>query len=769
MSNSKELPVTKPVSLWNKPLSISFKDLFKSISKAAISSTTGNWQQAAKEATEAASSLGFKTDKGQIAWLLIFRSIFNAIHSLLEDIEHLIILNKDKLKRIENEIDLTFEERKISISGEFFKNPKSLPLLKELKKPLYQWLRAAGLKTAEVESIIKRFPAYFVFALNEEWNSRSEEYAILRDLETPFTMAEEKERRWLHYFSWLNKSLDEPMFYEAFGIRQIYIPLRGYGIRPIAGEEPTVSVFDLEKQLIAWVKNSDKDDAIRIVSGGPGSGKSSFVKLFASNFLSKMEFPVLLIPLHRFELLDDFTGSVGSFVKNEGFLKHNPIDPLEGDSRLLIILDGLDELTLQGKYASEVASDLIRKVQRHILHTNVRKTCLQVIISGRELIVQSNLSELKSKSQILKILPYNVKEFHYYLERDQSEVLAIDQRDEWWRSYGKATKRWYKGLPDELSGKNLEEITTQPLLNYLLSLSYKRKKLDFSKDLKLNLIYEDLLKAVYERSWAPYQHPSIKGVNESQFIRVLEEIAVSAWYGDGRTTTVNKIEEQCEESGLKPYLVKFEESAKKGLTRLLTAFYFRESGRSFIGERVFEFTHKSFGEYLTSRRIINTIKNIHDEIELKKINIDRGYNENDALIKLSKLCRHNLIDRYLLEFLTEELRLQNTAEVSKWQDTLSSLLSYILRHDLPMEKLQIKSFREEQIQARNSAEALICVLYLCASHTKSISKIEWSSKMSFGEFISLILGQREPLVPQYRYWGDTDIRKDRIISSLSNF
>jgi len=56
-------------------------------------------------------------------------------------------------------------------------------------------------------------------------------------------------------------------------------------------------------------------------------------------------------------------------------------------------------------------------------------------------------------------------------------------------------------LPKELIHPDLDEITAQPLLNYLVALSFTRGKLDFSSDINLNSIYSDLVAAVHERGY----------------------------------------------------------------------------------------------------------------------------------------------------------------------------------------------------------------------------------------------------------------------------
>jgi hypothetical protein len=93
------------------------------------------------------------------------------------------------------------------------------------------------------------------------------------------------------------------------------------------------------------------------------------------------------------------------------------------------------------------------------------------------------------------------------------------------------------------------------------------------------VIYRDLLEAVYARGyekrrhWAPLRHISF-----DNFSRILEEIALAAWHGDGRTTTVREIEEHCRASGLDGLFAEFQAGAQAGVTRLLAAFFFRKYG-----------------------------------------------------------------------------------------------------------------------------------------------------------------------------------------------
>jgi hypothetical protein len=64
---------------------------------------------------------------------------------------------------------------------------------------------------------------------------------------------------------------------------------------------------------------------------------------------------------------------------------------------------------------------------------------------------------------------------------------------------------------------------------------------------------------------------------------------------------------------------------------LLTAFYFRQSGHDHSGDKTFEFTHKSFGEYLTARRIVQEVQYIHRKLEDRYNDPYEDWDERRAL------------------------------------------------------------------------------------------------------------------------------------------
>jgi len=792
MNRTHGFSVTKPVSFWNKPLKVNFKDLFKSITKAAAYGVAGSWGSAAKEAVDALSTIGLGVDCGETAWLLIHRSLIQALYTLIEENEELLFKDiadssvvhhkpgvfPEDIEALCRKLDLSLEDNELTIDEDFFRRPGDLSLLREIKTPFAQWLELFNFTKSQAESIADRLPSYFVFALNDQWRSRPQDYECLREgLNTPFTKASEKEQSWLRYSAWLQKQIDERLFSEAFSLRQVYVPLRAYyykELEPIWNEgfedkkiesETTRIVVDLEKELESWLDKDEAHDSIRVISGGPGSGKSSFTKMLAAQQCLRGKRRVLYVPLHHFELSNDVVHAISSFVRYERFLNHNPLDPEDGDSRLFIIFDGLDELAMQGRIAAEIAQQFVYEVQKKAYQFNLSESRLKVLISGRELAIQANVSEFRVPKQILYLLPYYYRveedetldrivssnsESEYRSVRvkivyeDPSNLLKLDQRDAWWKLYGNVTGKNYDGIPGQLRRAALIDVTSQPLLNYLVALSLNRGKVNLAIESNLNAIYEDLLKSVYHRVWAEHQHPALKDLQEEQFIRILEEIAVAAWHGDGRTTTVKEIEAYCESSGLKTLIERFKEGASKGVARLLLAFYFRQSGFSNAGDQTFEFTHKSFGEYLASRRIIRVIERMYREVKARQRSIDEGWDEQTALTYWIGVCGPISIDKYILGFMHGEVRQQGKATVSKWQECLVLLIEFMLRNGIPMERLQPRpSYREESRQARNAEEALLVALNACAQFTMDISEIQWPTLTTFGTWISKLQEQKK--------------------------
>jgi hypothetical protein len=763
MCSESGLSINKPTPILKKSIKVDFKNFTKALGKGVVDLSFGKFDGLAGDVVEALSALGLASNAEEIAWFLVFRSLLLAMKTLIDEKTELGPEKYD-IKLLQTQINQALDTSSLTINKKFFEHPDRDAIVVRIKPTFLEWLKQCGLSDADAQAISDRLPIYFATALHDEWGRHAKEYGVLKEkLDTPFTQANERSQAWLRYATWLQKQVEEPMFLEAFSLKRVYIPLRAYYNRKIEGQKPEEPegrlagdrraervVVDLEKELESWLSKAVNNDAIRLISGGPGSGKSSFSKMFAAKLAAKGTIQVLFIPLHHFEPSEDLIDAVGKFVQMDGTLPHNPLAAEQRDGRLLIIFDGLDELAMQGKIAERTAQDFVREIQRKLDRFNQRETCLQVLISGRELVVQANETDFRKDGQILHILPYFLPEHDRKSFIDVKKVLEQDQRQLWWQNYGAASGSGYTNLPSELDQGNLIEVTAQPLLNYLVALSLRRGKLQLSEGTNLNAIYADLIKAIYERGWAEHQHTALQGITEEDFVRILEEIALAAWHGNGRTTTVGEIERHCESSNLKNLMIRFQEgyqpNSKASITRLMTAFYFRQSGHDHSGDKTFEFTHKSFGEYLTARRIVQEVGYVHRKLKDRYNDSYENWDERTALHRWRLVCGASAMDEYLLNFILDEMRLhhkQTQDDIAAYQQTLCDLISFMLVKGMPMERLIPRlHFHEEKKQARNSEEALLAVLNSCAQVTESISNIEWPAHDSFGNWVLTLQKQR---------------------------
>ena len=760
-----KLRATKPKNFLTKPLKADFKDLFKALSKGIGHTVIGKWEELGTDTVDALSAIGLSTDPGELAFLLVRRSVTKALFELIGESASQFSSETEKDEdRLIEQLDSSISRIEVHIDRKFLDRPSELALISDLQAILQKWLEGHGITKPTAKAIAARLPSYFVYALNQEWRQNAKSYRpLVEAMDTPFAKAGDREWAWTAYSALLQRRVQEGIFDEAFSLSQIFVPLNAYYLEEMADKDSAGVmgrgdrrrrrvVVSLQGELEQWLEKANPQDAIRVISGGPGSGKSSFARIFAAQLAQDGKLRVLYIPLHLIDASKDVIDEVGRFIRDEGVLLQNPLDPESPEPNLLIIFDGLDELASQGKAAAETSRAFIREIERAVEKRNLQSMKLRVLISGRELVVQENESEFRHPRQIFTLLPYFVppppehelglvQDLEEY--RDPDKLLSKDLRQQWWQRYGALAGERYKGLPKELTRADLDEITAQPLLNYLVALSLTRHRLDFTKDINLNAVYADLVAAVHERAYEKHRpYAPIRHMNFGDFSRVLEEVGLAAWHGDGRTTTVREIEEHCRASGLGGLLDVFQEGAKAGVIRLLAAFFFRQYGQRAGGDPTFVFTHKSFGEFLTARRVVRAIDRVIRELERRATNPDEGWDERDAQKHWVQICGPTAISRYLHVFLVNEMRLRPASDLARWQNRLAKLFGYTLRNGMPMEQLQVGTFRETMFQSRNAEEALLAALNACACVTEQVSAIEQPGPTAFGAWFKRIQGQR---------------------------
>lgn len=684
----------------------------------------------------------------EVAGILLKISMTNALYRILDKneatLKSFFALGRKEFVLEQKE---AIRSHSLFLNADFYRDVYRSEFVRDVSAFFERWLAFLGVPEDQRKRLAATLPNEFLIALTEEWRRKPEFYAKMQaDDKNPFVQAAEREYLWAKYRQTLIDAFNtEPMFEETFGLAAVYVGLRAYHTAKDKERGEVKRVVNLEQKIDEWLSVGSKTDTLRVISGGPGSGKSSFGKMLAAKLAQQGRY-VLFIPLQHLEN-SMVVSAMGTYLTASGWFKHNPLDGSNADTPLLLICDGLDELAQEGKASEEMAGQFIANLKQFLETRNMGKLHVQAMVSGREPVIQTHAFKLDVQDTVLHLLPYKLLYHDLFANHgltkydDPTKMLKADQRDTWWKRYAFAKGRPETTMPEVLKREELEDITREPLLNYLVALSYERskqpdapRKLDFSTETNRNRIYADLLFSVYERPWGNKRNPQAKGISEHQFYTLLEEIALVTWRGGGRTATLQSLQEHCGAQNANILKIFEQGSEEKGVHRLITAFYFRQGQREANQEKTFEFTHKSFGEYLTARRLVRELAEIHDQRRDNKSNSRKGWTMQQALTAWAQLTGNTPIDWDLLPFLRDEIALLpadplvdgiSTAKRERHAErpkpvellqTLCELAGDVIANEMPMQEVKpiLATFGEMNRQARNAELALLAAINACA-------------------------------------------------------
>lgn len=371
------------------------------------------------------------------------------------------------------------------------------------------------------------------------------------------------------------------------------------------------------------------------------------------------------IPLDRLDVEGNFLDQINNFV----LLENIPKDILLTNDRIILILDGLDELIALGQSAKDLADKFIQKMQKSVEQRNANGGHILVLLTGRDMAIQ-DIEGLFLGQQVLNILPLynyqldkltNKKCFIFnngkYLSYKTTNKLVRDKRTEWWSRYTIAIKNHEEEIPEELLESDLEELSIQPLLLHLLAICFIDNGVLPENKAKL---YNILLNGVFNR--APIgtgivnRHTLSRYFDSvDEFIDIMSDIAIAMWHSNTRQVTLDVVKKYCDNFGHDKILAKLGDiSGIASGIKLLMVFYSRRTG--YIGDmESFEFTHKSFSEYLVARHIVKTFKKMSDRINYK------DYYEGDAdkheLEIWGNLCGESCLDMDTIGLIEDEIAL----------------------------------------------------------------------------------------------------------------
>src|SRR5271155_4355656 len=204
------------------------KAFFKSLTKAALKGLTGHWAEALAELPEVSAAGGLDDPPETRAWVLIRRALARAVIILLQEYSEAQRLEApDREPELNNSADQ--EPTVFVLSGAFFDRPENSDIIPKVVPAFTEWLERLGIPGPRSRNISDRLRSYFALAVHNEWRSNPTFYQPIKEsLLSPFSAAVERELGWRRYEALLSVQIDEPVFGESFGLRQIYIDPRGY-------------------------------------------------------------------------------------------------------------------------------------------------------------------------------------------------------------------------------------------------------------------------------------------------------------------------------------------------------------------------------------------------------------------------------------------------------------------------------------------------------------------------------------------------------------
>ena len=425
---------------------------------------------------------------------------------------------------------------------------------------------------------------------------------------------------------WPHDPANNRLFGEAFPIADLYVPLRGYEVLDpdgsgydhdvpdpagAQGQRKPAWHFDLTERSVEWFRTAKKHNSMALVSGGPGSGKSTFARMFAARIAVRPNWRVLYVPLHEVKDARTWDQALATLAEIADLPHGLAADLADGPRRTFAVLEGIDEMQTLGHGVS-VSMALFDN-----LATRLATDRLRVLALGRDIGVDAIRPKLGAIAPTrLHVVPLVCDEDLRNRFEWESEVPGFDLRPDWWARYRRALPG--SAAPDVMSAdvlKRLPDLTASPVLNALLGLMVDGW--DAAEDGPLDLaemdrarLYDRVIRGVHKRAWGLPEGALLNTLRDpARFLRFLEAVALAAFRDSTRTASFAPVQAALDDPEVAAELERLLRH-QGGLAEprgdlpdlAMMAFHFRLA--SVAGEARFEFTHKSFADYLLARRIV---------------------------------------------------------------------------------------------------------------------------------------------------------------------
>ena len=661
-----------------------------------------------------------ETKAWQIFWLSIAWAADDLRQKSPDDADRLSSLVVTSMREAANELN----GESYQLDFRFLTRPTSQPVYQAIRDKLIRHTElfqpGAAINT---ESLRYRFDRSFNRAVFELWSKKSETFQALRlALEAPGSEASAFDVQWASYRQRLIYEFESrPVFGQEssnISLAQLYVPLRAYWTdksqEPLDAPETApvalANFLQLDESLDSWAVAGTPDAPIRLIGGGPGSGKSTTMKAFARRLAEMAEVRPLYIPLQHISMDASLRDAVNDYFtgKSNSAFTSPPLarEAVEDGAPLILLFDGLDEIARPGEAANDIAREFIAKIGQLQAALAGAKP-IKILISGRMPSFQA-ACRFASLSRTSAVEVWGYGPWKNPAIGDE-ELVRKDQRPEWWEKYATATSQSLV-TPRALIDDRLADITSEPLLCYLLVLSGFAVDDWESAAENRNLIYKRLIDEVWQRGWGAQgnvnnRQGAGKHLSKPDFNKLMETIALAAWLGgDARVASEEGFRSAIRFMQSQEAWESFNNDGGDDVANLAMNFYLKSKDESHRG---FEFTHKSFGEYLAARAIISVAEDISSQIP--------RYTER-VLPEWIGATGGGRLTPEILEFIRDEIRLkQRDRDIAgDLLQKMEYLAKLAIDEGFPMHTVGLTDWQKMSKHAVNSEVAVWAIMNACA-------------------------------------------------------
>jgi uncharacterized protein YjbI with pentapeptide repeats len=479
-------------------------------------------------------------------------------------------------------------------------------LIQSFGEVLQARLVEAGLSKKEAQRLTERVAWHAPRYLNEIW-AKSEE-AVKHLGQTTLPEWQTEKARYQSLEDYLREVIqpgpEESVFGEpSLTFRHIYVPLE---IKHM-DERGKYAKFEEDKPIIAgieeWVEEHLLDSTkkeVLFVQGEAGRGKSVFCRMFADWVRASLYpayIPILIRLREIRHLAQNFSDTLKNILETQQFVVADNSWLTRKDTRFLFLLDGFDELLLEGRGDSGGLKEFLQQVEQFQLSSHHR-----FVITGRPLALQGMERLISQAKQLQRVELQPMRD-------PLKQKWFIQWTDQFGWKEARAFQQFLAICPQDVG----DVLAREPLLLYLLGRMHREGRLkaamfEGTEEIQAKVvIYDEVVRWVIEEQ-RKNENLRLVGLKSEDLRDVLTEVAVCVMQSGNEVAKVSFLEARLAKDSNNPMYALLREahqdlhiSEKKLLNNVVTTFYIKPAAGDREGS--VEFVHKSFGEFLFAERL----------------------------------------------------------------------------------------------------------------------------------------------------------------------